>query len=387
MNDLNENLKLDRIMYWLFCALFFLLPCTTSPAVIVGGLILLLWLFSGRAWTRRGLYAGRPWLWPVIFMMALPFVGLLYTINIDAGLKVAEKSYYWLFVFAIAALQAAPAERRRFMDFFLAGATLSFLVSILQHLGMVPLHRGCSATGFMNHINYGLYLVFAILQLSFYLKDTTVRARKIAYAALMLAFAVSVAVSISRIGHLALIFMSPFVLMNLLGKKNAAVAIAGAVLIALMMLLSPVVRERLAHVKTDIENYEEGNIRTSVGLRLHMWRGAALIYADNPVAGVGTGGYGMAMLKFDESGEIGLLGHPHNSFLFMAVSYGTIGLGALIWFLWTLFMKGWRYRARADGYAVLAFCLVLLVGSLTDTQIITYTTGVMTALMTGMAVE
>lgn len=380
-------MKLDRIMYWLFCALFFLLPVTTSPAVIVGGLILMLWLFSGQIWTRRQRYMGQPWLWPVIIMMALPFVGLLYTINIDAGLKTVEKSYYWLFVFAFAALDIDKAQRRRLIDFFLAGASFSFLVSILQLMRLVPFHRNVSATGFMNHINYALYMVFAILVLSFYFKQGGSRAKKIAYAALMLAFAVSVTISISRIGHVALIMTSPLVLMNMFGKKNALLAIVGAALIAGLMLLSPVVRDRLAHVKTDIEEYNVGNVDTSVGLRLHMWRGAALIFADNPVAGVGTGGYSKAMLKYDETERLGLLGHPHSSFMYMAASYGTMGLMALFWFLWTLFMKGWRGRAGLEGYTVLAFFVVLIIGSLTDTQIITYSTGVMTALMTGMAVE
>jgi len=379
----------EHAMFWLFCALFFLLPATTSPAVVVGGVILLIWLISGKAYTGRKGYMGTDWALPVLLMLLIPFVGLTYTSYPELGLKMAEKSYYWLFAFALATLGIGESGRRTLIYSFLGGVSFSVVASFLQHLGFVPLHRGVSASGFMNHINYGLFLVLAIMLLTFLFREEKQKGRRWAVAVVMVIFTVNLAMSLARIGHLAFVLLSPLMLINLFGKRNLLIIMVASSVLGASLFLSPVVRNRVNLAVSEVKGFSKlGDVGTSIGLRLVMWEGALRIYAKNPVVGVGTGGYAGEMQKYRRDKGSDNIRHPHNSFLYMAASYGTVGLGLLLWYLWVLFMKGWRRRESAEGFAVLAFCLVLLVGSLTDTQINnTYSTGVMAALMTGLRLD
>jgi len=380
--------KTEQAMFLLCCLLFFLIPCTTSPAVIAGGLLLLLWLLSGRFYTGREGYMGEGWALPVVLLFLLPFLGLAHTPYPELGIKMAQKSYYWLLTFAIATIMTGERGRRVFAYCFLAGTSFSVVISFLQHMGLVPLHRAATATGFINHINYGLLLVMAITILTFMFRQEASAPRKRALAALMLAFTVNLAMSPSRAGLLSFLALSPLMLMNLFGRRNVILIAAASAVLGASLFLSPVVRQRVSLAVDEMRDFDrQGRVETSIGLRLVMWEGALKIFRDNPVIGIGTGGYAMGMEKYRRDTGTDDITHPHNSFLYMAATYGTVGLLILLWYLWVLFRKGWRNREDLGGVMVLSFSLVFIVGSLTDTQLLTYATGAMAALMTGIRVD
>ena len=388
MTETGISAGLQRLQYRLFCILFFLLPVATSPAVLAGALILLLWIFSGGVYSGRRFYLGQGWTAPVLCLMVLPFLGLIYSIDPAAGLQVSEKTYYWLFAFAIACMGMTAKESGRLLWFFIGGVGFSVMISVLQHASLVPLHRGSMATGFMNHINYSLFLVFGTVLLSFRFRSAAGdKKKRWGIAGLILVFAISVALSPAKIGYIALALLSPVVLVNMLGSKRAIIAVLAAVLLSASLFFSPVVRDRVEQAGQELAAYREGEVVTSMGLRVYMCKVAARIFLDNPVLGVGTGGYKRAMRQHEAHELVGDLGHPHNTYLYMAATYGSPGLGVLLWYLWVLFKKGWLERDGAAGFAVLSFCLVLLIGSLTDTQLLTYSSGVMAALMTGISVR
>ncbi|MGD2079954.1 MAG: hypothetical protein PVJ36_02335, partial [Nitrospirota bacterium] len=93
------DFHIERLMFYSFCGFFFLIPLATSPAVIAGLFTISIWIISGkfirdREWLRK------KWTLPVIAFMFLPWVGLLYTEDLQTGLGFAKKSYYWLYAFA-----------------------------------------------------------------------------------------------------------------------------------------------------------------------------------------------------------------------------------------------------------------------------------------------
>jgi O-antigen ligase len=98
-----------------------------------------------------------------------------------------------------------------------------------------------------------------------------------------------------------------------------------------------------------------------------MWRWALTLFLDHPLVGVGTGCYRDAILS--AGGEVAV-DHPHNNLLYVASSYGMVGLVVFGWLFWTLLRIGWRNRDRTVGFFVLASCLVLLLGGMTDTHIL-----------------
>jgi O-antigen ligase len=382
----NKDITVDRLMFWGFCGTFFFIPIATSPAVIMGLLTLSLWIFSGKFIKDRHLWLKQKWFFPVLLFMALPWIGLLYTNDIKIGMDFAKKSYYWLYAFAIASLSCKKYPAKTMIYAFLFGLLFTAFITIMEAVGLVPMPKGM-ATGFMGHISFSLLLVFGILLVSFFYKTANNVKQRILLIMTMVIYFFSLSVGQGRIGYFAFLVLSPWIFFNIMGKKYIF-KIAGAVLlIGLLLFSSSTVQNRVGLVVNDVKLYYHGNKNTSIGLRLYMWDGAAKLFLENPVIGVGTGGYKKAMMKYKDNPELPDIVQPHNSFLYMAVSFGIVGLFSLIWLFLVFLKKGWQARNSIVGFSVLSFGVVLLIGSLTDTQILSLATAKMLALLTGIRTE
>ena len=78
------------------------------------------------------------------------------------------------------------------------------------------------------------------------------------------------------------------------------------------------------------------------------------------------------------------IAHPHNNVLYVAVSFGIVGLIIFGWFFWILIRESWRNRASPVGYFILSSVLVILVGGLVDTHILDAGGAFLLAVTTGL---
>lgn len=94
------------------------------------------------------------------------------------------------------------------------------------------------------------------------------------------------------------------------------------------------VKERIQQAYQEIGLFQSGNVNTSVGLRLEMWRGAIKLTQEKPLLGWGKEGYqqGMTQLRQDERlrGSVSTFNHPHNEFIDRLVKQGLLGFVALL---------------------------------------------------------
>lgn len=110
----------------------------------------------------------------------------------------------------------------------------------------------------------------------------------------------------------------------------------------------------------------------SVPARLEMWRAAAMIFRDNAVFGVGRGNYAGAARKYVEQGQVHpdvtQHSHPHNAYLEMMVSKGSLGLLAFLALLLYPLAVFARTHRRARETALLGMTLItgFALFSLTD---------------------
>jgi O-antigen ligase len=384
--SLKDNTITDRIIFYCLCGLFFFIALgATSPAVITSIAAISIWLFSGKFLKQKDEWLKQKWTMPVLFFMLLPWLGLLWTNDVKLGLDFADKSYYWILSFIIASVVVKSDSRRLFFDSFLIGLFLFCIASILQFINIIFIPEWIP-TIFSKSITHSLLLVFGILVLSYYFKVAENNREKILLGFLMALFFFTISIGIGRSGYLAFILLSPIIAYNLAGKRFYLI-LAVVALSMLFLFSSPAVQSRIASAVNDIKAYQAGNPNTSIGLRLNKWQGAVRIFFENPLAGAGTGGYAKAMIKYDHPN---LLSHfrmpsePHNSFLFMAASYGILGIISIVWLFAVYFKKGLFSRNSLAGFAVLSYGLVLLIGSLTATQIISLATAKMFAILIGI---
>jgi O-antigen ligase len=382
-------LTADTLLCAGFAGMFFFLPVGSSPVTICGVFVLSLWLLSGRfirdiaAWARQGSLR-----WPVMLLMILPWVGLLYTPVPSDGLNIAKRSYYWLFAIALAPVLSSRRRSDVVILAFLAGLSCNSAVAVLQVSGLLPMQDALAAgllRGSSMHIVFTLFLAAGILIASFYFSRADTRTRRLGWALLLAQYGATAAFVGGRSGYAALIILCPVVVYNLMGQRNIAIIALVCLVLIAALFASPLVRERFSKAREDITRYQQGDIRTSVGLRFHMWRIALEEIKRHPLQGVGTGGFKKSWDERKGDPALPFYDHPHNSFLYMAVSHGLPGLAALCWLLLAMLKKGRQAAGTPLGFAVLSFTAVFIIGSLSDTQVLTFSTAISLALFAGAA--
>ncbi|MFP1631656.1 O-antigen ligase family protein [Zhengella sp. ZM62] len=177
-----------------------------------------------------------------------------------------------------------------------------------------------------------------------------------------LAAAALVILSGSRTFWIALV-MSPAVLaaIHLRPGKRSALPLAGALILMGAAGLGayaflPPVHERLQAVVADVEKARQGDLNTSFGQRLILWRSAVSLIAEKPL--VGHGGGDIPALMAERNAELSrydfAMTHFHNGLLNVMVRGGAVNLiGFLAAFLAPLVLL-WMNRNHADGRNALA---------------------------------
>jgi len=368
--------------------MFFFLPIATSPTVICGVFVLGVWVISGKFLRDITTWQNSKIILPVMILIVLPWTGLMYTPLPDDGFPVAVKTHYWLYAIAIVPVIALQRQPDLIIKMFLLGLSLNSAISILQFAGFVPLKKGL-ATGLLGgssaHIAYSLLLTTGILIASFYFLKAQSKRERLLYISAMIQYFATIGFTGGRSGYVALIVLSPFIVYNIIGQRHRVKIVIVSILAVSFLFSFPVVQSRFLKAKEDIVLYTQGNVNTSIGLRFHMWEIALSEIKKNPILGTGTAGFKKSWELHKKDPSLPFYDHPHNSFLYMMVSFGIVGLVAFCTLLFVMLKRGWKCRDSALGFSVFAFTTVFIIGSLTDTQVLPFATAIALPLFTGVS--
>ena len=97
-----------------------------------------------------------------------------------------------------------------------------------------------------------------------------------------------------------------------------------------------IVHDRIDSVFSDINNFVHGNKDTSIGIRFQLYLAATHLFFENPIFGVGPGGFSHAMSALTASGmvttEAGYMGtaEVHNEILHKCAETGLFGLLSIL---------------------------------------------------------
>jgi O-antigen ligase len=151
-------------------------------------------------------------------------------------------------------------------------------------------------------------------------------------------------------------------------RKRTRVALILAVVVCFGALAgTELVRERFDAIGSDVRLAGEGNMDTSLGERLDLWRAATRLYVHHPVLGVGRGSLEPALRSLAQKGEVPsrvVNGRAHSDIFAALAETGTIGLAMLLLLYLGTFHAFWRYRHSADpDIASASYLGIALVGS------------------------
>ena len=386
--ELLRKINPDTLLWTGYLGMFFFLPIATSPTVICGVFVLGVWIISGKFLRDITTWQNSKIVLPVIILIVLPWTGLMYTPLPADGFPVALKTHYWLYAIAIAPVITPRRQPDLIIKMFLLGLSLNSAISILQFAGLVHLKKGL-ATGLLGgssaHIPYSLLLTTGILIASFYFLKAKSKRERLLYIFAMIQYFATIGFTGGRSGYVALIVLSPFIVYNIIGQQHIVKILIVSVIAVSFLFSFPVVQSRFLKAKEDIVLYTQGNVNTSIGLRFHMWEIALSEIKKNPILGIGTAGFKKSWELHKKDPSLPFYDHPHNSFLYMMVSFGIVGLVAFCTLLFVMLKRGWKCRDSALGFAVFTFTTVFIVGSLTDTQVLPFATAIALPLFTGVS--
>lgn len=387
----NSEARATRPLVHLMAAAFLALPLGTTPPTLCGIAAVAVWIGSGRFVSDARRIVRRRWFRPVAFWILLAWIGLLYTPDLHGeGMDYAGKTHYWVYGMVLAAVVGRASVRWLLAAFFL-GLAVNGLVGTLQFLGLVA----TKGDGWYTGLGRGYSVLSALLMVGILIASRFARwaeapRERMGFWALAGFFFFHLILLQGRTGYVTFALLSPMVVRNIAERMTAPrTALACAALVGLM-LLSPVVRDRVNLSVEQVRYHlnappEEawGRSYTVHQDRFFMWHGAVRIFLDHPVVGVGTGGYKYALKEISGS-EAPEISHPHNDLLHMAVSFGLLGIAAYVWLFGEMLRNGWRERATPAGYFVLSSTLVILVSGLLNAQTLDARMAFLLALTAGM---
>lgn len=123
-------------------------------------------------------------------------------------------------------------------------------------------------------------------------------------------------------------------------KKRSLLALIAALVLAWQTLLPATVVERISMTET-----QSGEIEESAAHRLFLWNHAMGLFENNPLFGVGYGGFGFTVPEGEK------LTDTHNFYMKMLSEQGLVGITLFALVLLKAFGSGWSlYRSRHSPF-------------------------------------
>ncbi|OIR19169.1 O-antigen ligase [mine drainage metagenome] len=279
------------------------------------------------------------------------------------------------FLLAVPIVLALRNVQMRKLSVIQYGFPLGAITALLAVLAADPTVSYNAATYYLNHIHLGdlaLLLGFlSVFSIDWIEKDRfAVKLLKV--LGLIAGLTVSV-LSSARGGWIAIpVFIAVYIYIRTKGNFFKKVALAtslfGVIGLLGYLLVEPI-HQRLWMIYSDLTVFSSGDIDTSIGVRLQLWKAAVHLIAESPFFGVGADGFGQAMDALSASGFITPVAagmgkaEVHNEILAQTVRFGFLGFISImaIYFVpFLLFLRAAKSGThQQNGAAMMGMCVTL----------------------------
>lgn len=346
-------------------ASFGVLPISTTLTDVFLALALLLLIIGGDIKSKTRMITNNPIALLFLVFFGLFLLGATYSSapwhDIQKSLLKNAKLLYGALLIPIF---IHDRWRRHAINTMIIVATSIMLLSYLKVFGIYSItDRYQDAAVFKSHIQTNFLMAFYCYLLS--MKCCNDPTRKVLWGMLLIAaICKTLLFSQGRSGYIIFaLLMVLFGWQRFSWRGVLASFIAVAMLCGGALLVSKDFQQRFDKIMTDTHQYQQGNAQTSVGLRISFYKNAVKLAAVHPIIGSGTGSLisRYASIEHDQS----LRTHNvHNEYLNITIQLGLVGLGFLLIFFSTIYVKSvtlpreYRDLAQAVLLAIAAGCLI-----------------------------
>lgn len=361
-----RKMSVDDLIFFFVALTFFLFPIGNAFPLISIGCAVAVCLFSGRIFKLKYLFR-KKWFFPVIFFVLLPWIGLLYSKDLELGINYALKTKYWIAVFLTAGFVCNEQRVEILIRVFWVSLFCGSVIAFLQYIDLFASPKSGYLGFGLVYTVLSMYLLIGILTASYYFKTFSNWKEKSVIIVLLISFLFHLSILEGRNGYFVLILISPFIVHNLTFKLPISVKLFILFVLIGCLSISPIVQKR---VKTSLEQLKhtetifEGTLDLKFP-RPFMFHTAVKLLIENPILGIGTG----SLKSYTEKTGYPLT-HPHNSILYMGVSFGIVGIVCCLWLFGKMVSISWANRGSPLGYFVFSICVVIFLGGFFDTLIL-----------------
>lgn len=304
------------------------------------------------------------------------------------------------FVPLLILLFADDIARRRAQHAFLAAMGLTLLLSYLVGIGLLPVQEWMwfasapeNPAIFHSHITHNNMMAFAAFLAMLRSRDAASAAARAGWAMFALLAAVNVLFMVQgRTGYLVMMALLAWFawssLARLMQRRGIALGWRHALALFLMLgllaaaayQLSSRLHDRVMQVVTEYSAWQPNQGKsTSTGQRLDFYYNTLQIVQQQPLFGVGTGGFPAAFAEQVSGTEALRTQHPHNEYLMVAAQTGIAGLALLLYLFYTL----WRIAppGRFEQDALRGLVMAYMINAMLNSALLDHSDGLFFAFM------
>ena len=335
-----RTFNLEKTYQYLLISLAFLMPLTVFGANLIIVLIVLLWLISGSYRNKFNLIIQSKLLLASIIFFGLHIVGLFWTNDMDWGIHIVRKMWYFLLLFPVLYTIVIKENIHKYVASFLLAITITEILSYSIWFEIIEPFKNASVynpTPFMSHISYNPILAFAI----YIVLHRLMIQRDIGKIQMFLygffGFSMSINMFITggragQVGFFVILSVLIFQFFNL-SKIKSLIMIFFTTLFVFFSAyqLSTIFSDRVDAGYTNFKNYShdmEIKKITSIGSRLTFSINSIEMIKKNPFLGVGTGDFPDEYKKINMTNtpHMNNVTNPHNMYTLVTAQLGFVGL-------------------------------------------------------------
>jgi O-antigen ligase len=333
------NFNLDKTYQYLLIALAFVFPLTVVGGNLIIGIIVLLWMLSGNYQAKfNQIMSNKLAVFSILFF-STHVVGLLWTENMEWGLLIVNKMWYFLLLLPILLTITKKEYIRHYISAFILAMTLTELLSYLVWFEVIgPLHKATAGnpTPTMSHISYNPFLTFGVYLIAHEIlfNKHLAKLSKYVYVFFVVTMSINMFITGGRAGQVMYFVMLSILIFQYYGRgRKVRATIISLIIIPSIFLgaynSSDIFQHRMSKAVENISMYiYDENKNTSVGQRMTYTVNSLEIIKNNLFFGVGTGDFPSEYNKIHAKNTPGVntTVNPHNMYILVAVQLGLFGL-------------------------------------------------------------
>lgn len=360
--------KADELAKWSAILIGFSIPISTALDGLFLALMVLFWLIGNNFQVKYALIRKNPVAIAALVLCGIYLLGLLYG-NVDKG-ALSDAKTFLLIPLLITLFQEERIRHYAWWG-FLASMLLTLALSYLIFFHFLPGYLGMKigpirpGTVQITSIAQNLFMAFTAFLLAVKARFADTRFLRVVFGALSLLAAINVLFMVpSKTGQLVLVLLIGYYLFDWLRWKGLVVAGLVIFLIAGLIYRMPTnaVHIRLSELFREYSEWQPdraASVESATGQRMEFYYNSMKIIGENPLLGVGTGGFRNAYQRQVGNSQRVMTDNPHNQYLLTAVELGLMGLAGLA----ALFIIQWRMAARLPRgqERMLAYAMLLAI--------------------------